>query len=77
MTDDTRDRVIRLEERFESLASQSEKAFRKIDHIYDLVLQGKGAARLIWIGAAGLGGLATYVASKAPTIAAWIGSFPR
>lgn len=77
MVDDTRDRVIRLEEKVTNLTNECEKTFPKIDHLYSMVLQGKGAARVLQYGSYGAVGLIGYLLSKFPLLTAWLAGLPR
>lgn len=58
MTDDTRDRVIALEVKVDSLRKAVEARDKKIDQMHDVLMQAKGA-RYVIVGAAAIGGAVT------------------
>jgi phosphoribosylcarboxyaminoimidazole (NCAIR) mutase len=63
MTDDTRDRLITLEVRFEHISAELSDTHKKVEEMHALLLQARGA-RWIVLASAGLAGaLASFVAS--------------
>lgn len=58
MTDDTRDRVMRMEAELDNLERQVLHMSKKIDDMHDLFMQARGA-RYVIIGAAAVGGAIT------------------
>jgi hypothetical protein len=63
MSDDTRDRVIRLEAQVEHLSNTVQAMTEKLDELHAVFLQAKGA-RWLLIALAGLGGAAAGFAAK-------------
>lgn len=58
MSDDTRDRVMRLEVKVDNLTKAVESRDEKIDEMHDVLMQAKGA-RYVIVGAAAIGGAVT------------------
>ncbi len=73
MSDDTRDKVIRLETKVESLERKLCEAVGKLDEIHGAFLQAKGA-RYIIVGSAAVAGAITGFGVK---FLPWIGSLPK
>ena len=70
MSDDTRDRVIRLEAQLEHMAEQLDKMVTTVSSMHDLLQQARGAKWII-VGSAAIGGaLAGKFASFASLFAA-------
>lgn len=55
IADDTRDRIIKLEQKFESHSDKMNDTADKVDKMYDLMNQAKGAKWAI-LGVAGITG---------------------
>lgn len=64
MTDDTRDRLIRLETEMDVVQKTVEDMSLKVNAMHDVMMQAKGARWLI-LGAAGLLGFLTSLLGKA------------
>jgi predicted esterase YcpF (UPF0227 family) len=73
MTDDSRDRLIRLETEVEHLTKAVETMDEKLTEVHNLLLQAKGVRWAI-LGMAGLGG---FLASKLGSLAPWLVGAPR
>ncbi|EXL07814.1 hypothetical protein BG46_11070 [Brucella anthropi] len=58
-TQDTRDRVIRMEERLKTLEEKFDEQSKKIDEMYNLLTKAKGAKLTIIVLAAIVGGIFT------------------
>jgi hypothetical protein len=58
VTDDTRDRVMRLEVKVDNLTRAVESRDEKIDEMHDVLMQARGA-RYVIIAAAAIGGAVT------------------
>jgi hypothetical protein len=68
MSDDTRDRVIRLEAQVDHLTSQLDDMQKKVNAMYDLLMQAKGMRWMI-VGMAAVGGfLASYASKYVPFV---------
>lgn len=63
MTDDTRDRVIRLETQSEHITEQLDDMQKKVNAMHDLLMQARGA-RWIIVGMAAIAGFVASFASK-------------
>ena len=66
MTDDSRDRLIRLENEVEHLTTQLDDVSRKVTIMHDLLMQAKGMRWLIIGMAAVAGFFASFVAKLFP-----------
>ena len=66
MTDDTRDRVIRLETEIDHMASQVKDMQTKVNAMHELLMQAKGMKYLIVIMAAVAGFFASFAAKYIP-----------
>lgn len=64
MTDDTRDRLIRLETEMDGVQKTVEDMSLKVNAMHDVMMQAKGA-RWLLLGAAGLLGFFTSLLGKA------------
>lgn len=64
MTDDTRDRLIRLETEMDGFQKTVEDMSLKVNAMHDVMMQAKGA-RWLLLGAAGLLGFLTSLLGKA------------
>lgn len=64
MTDDTRDRLIRLETEMDVVQKTVEDMSLKVNAMHDVMMQAKGA-RWLLLGAAGLLGFLTSLLGKA------------
>lgn len=73
MSDDTRDRVIRLETQVGHLTDKLEDMDAKVTEMHSLLLQAKGVRWLI-IGAATIGG---FLSAKLGALAPWLSLPPR
>lgn len=73
MSDDTRDRVIRLETTVEHLRAQLEDTHTKVAEMHSLLLQAKGARWVIIGGAAVVG----FISAKFAAFMPWLSLPPR
>ena len=73
MTDDTRDRVIRMEAELDNLERQVTGMSSKIDDMHDVLMQARGARYVIAGAAAIAGGVAGFLVKFLPIS----GGFPR
>lgn len=67
MTDDTRDKVIRLEAKVEAMGEELHEMAKVVKAMHDLLMQAKGARWMI-LGLATLGGI---FAGRLPEIYHW------
>lgn len=63
---DTRDRVIALEIKVDNLTKAVETRDKKIDEIYEIVMQAKGARYVLAAAAALAGGIAGFLVKVIP-----------
>lgn len=73
MSDDTRDKLIRLETEVEHLSGQVSAVAAQVKEMHELMMQAKGARWAI-IGMASIGG---FVSAKLTTFLPWITGAPR
>jgi hypothetical protein len=73
VTDDTRDRVIRLETQVENLDADMQAMSRKVDEMHEILLQAKGARYIIVAAAAIAGGVTSFLIKFLP----WSGTLPK
>ena len=66
MTDDTRDRVIRMEAELDNFEKQVTGMSSKIDDMHDVLMQARGARYVIAAAAAVAGGIAGYLVKFIP-----------
>lgn len=66
MTDDTRDRVIRMEAELDNLERQVTNMSSKIDDMHDVLMQARGARYVIAGAAAIAGGVAGFLVKFLP-----------
>ena len=66
MTDDTRDRVIRMEAELDNLERQVSNMSAKIDDMHDIIMQARGARYVIAAAAALAGGVAGFLVKFIP-----------
>jgi hypothetical protein len=73
VSDDTRDRVIRLETTVDHLSKQLEDTHAKVSEMHGLLLQAKGAKWVIMGGAA----VAGFLSAKFAAFIPWLSLPPR
>lgn len=73
MTDDTRDRVIRLEAELDHMSGQLAEVASQVKEMHGLLMQARGAKWAI-VGMAGIGG---FISAKLSTFIPWLGSLPK
>ena len=74
MTDnEMRERLTRLETKFEATAKEVEEMSKTVTELRDLLVQAKGA-RWLLLAAAGLMGA---VSGKITAVASWMGGMPK
>lgn len=73
MTDDTRDRVIRLEAEVENLENAVHSMSHKVDQMHEVLMQAKGARYVIVAAAAVAGGITSFLIKMVP----WAGTLPK
>lgn len=66
MTDDTRDRVMRMEAEVENLEKKVDAMSVKIDDMHDILMQARGARYVIAAGAAIAGGITGFLVKFIP-----------
>lgn len=74
--DDTRERVIRLEEQVRFLHLESVDTNAKVTELYNLMMQAKGA-RWVILAVGGFAGFAAGFLANAAKIWPWFASLPR
>ena len=72
MSDDTRDRLIRLETEVEHLTKNVASMSAQVKDMHELLMQAKGARWAI-LGMAGIGG---FISAKLTALIPWIGHTP-
>ena len=73
MTDDTRERLIKLETEFDHMSRQLDTMAVQVKDMHELLLQARGARWAI-IGLASLGG---FISAKLTTILPWFAAAPK
>lgn len=72
MSDDTRDRLIRLETEVEHLTANVSAMAAQVKDMHELLMQAKGA-RWAVLGMASIGG---FISAKLTALLPWLGSTP-
>lgn len=62
--DDTRERVIRLEEKFSTLEKKIDSVDGKMNKVYDVIVKGQGIMIFLRIAGYGIVGIGGFIASK-------------
>ena len=73
MTDDTRDRLIKLESNFEHMAKAFDGMSTKVDEMHELLLKAKGAKWLL----GGVALIAGWLGGKISVLLPWIAALPK